>query len=77
MDKAEIENTPEGQFLHLPRKYFLDTEKILIQEHELGVLLIDPEKKWKRLEKMMGSMKEDFFPDGRDQGEWVERDPID
>jgi hypothetical protein len=39
-------------------------------------LLIDPEKRWKILEEIMGSMGDDFFPEGREKDDWTERDKI-
>jgi len=47
-----------------------------VQEHELGVLLIDPAKRWKVLENVMGSMGEDFFPEGKQSETWSKRDKI-
>lgn len=76
MDKAKIFMNGKSQAVRLPKKYRFNTDEVLIREHELGVLIIDPEKRWKILESVMGSMKGDLFPEGRDQGVQAERDEI-
>lgn len=74
MNKAKIFTNEHGQAVHLPKEYQFETEEVLIQEHELGVLLIDPHKRWKMLEEVMGSMQDDFFPQGREQDTQSERE---
>lgn len=74
MDKAKIFMNGKSQAIRLPKKYRINGKEVLIQEHELGFLVIDPEKRWKLLEKVMGKMGDDFFPNDRDQGEWTERE---
>jgi antitoxin VapB len=64
MDKAKIFMNGKSQAVRLPKKYRFDCKEVLVQEHELGLLIIDPEKRWKALERVMGSMGDDFFPDG-------------
>ncbi len=76
MDKAKIFMNGKSQAVRLPKKFRFDSDEVLVQEHELGVLLIDPTKRWKVLEEVMGSMGDDFFPNGREDDEWTERDEI-
>lgn len=76
MDKAKIFMNGKSQAVRLPKKFRFDSDEVLVQEHELGVLLIDPTKRWKVLEEVMGSMGHDFFPNGREDDEWTERDEI-
>ncbi len=76
MDKAKIFMNGKSQAVRLPKKYRFETDEVFIQEHELGVLLIDPEKRWKMLEKAMGSMGDDFFPNGREEDDWTQRDKM-
>ena len=76
MDKAKIFMNGKSQAVRLPKKYRFNTDEVLVQEHELGVLILDPQKRWKALEKVMGSMGDDFFPSGRDQEAWTERDEL-
>lgn len=64
------------QAVCIPKKYQFKTDEVFIQKHELGLILIDPEKRWKVLEEIMGSMGDDFFPEGREKDEWTERDEI-
>ncbi len=77
MDKAKIFMNGKSQAVRLPKKYRFNTDEVLIQEHELGILIIDPGKRWKVLEKIMGSMGEDFFPDGYKDEPWTEREGLD
>ncbi len=73
MKKAKILNSRKTQIVILPKVYFSNPNEIIFQEHELGVLLIDPEKRWKLLEEVLGSMEDDFFPKGRDFVSWTKR----
>jgi len=76
MDKAKIFMNGKSQAVRLPKKFRFDSNEVLVQEHELGVLLVDPTKRWKVLGEVMGSMAGDLFPDGREQDNWSERDEI-
>jgi len=77
MDKAKIFMNGKSQAVRLPKKYRFNTDEVLIQEHELGVLIIDPEKRWKVLESVMGTMGDDFFPEGyKDTSVWTEREDL-
>lgn len=66
MDKAKIFMNGKSQAVRLPKKYRFDADEIEVREHPLGVLLIDPKKRWNLLEEVMGSMGNDFFPNGRE-----------
>ncbi len=76
MDKAKIFMNGKSQAVRLPKKYRFESKEVLVQDHELGVLLIDPTKRWKVLEEVMGSMGEDFFPEGKETEQWSKRDKI-
>lgn len=76
MDKAKIFMNGKSQAVRLPKKYRVNSDEVLIQEHELGILIIDPEKRWKAFENLMGSMGDDFFSNGRDQGEQKKRESL-
>jgi len=76
MDKAKVFMNGKSQAVRLPKKYRFESDEVLVQEHELGVLLVDPAKRWKVLEELMGSMGDDFFPEGRKTEEWSKRDKI-
>lgn len=77
MDKAKIFMNGKSQAVRLPKKYRLNSKEVLIQEHKLGILIIDPEKRWKGLEEVMGTMGDDFFPDGyKDDSNWTEREEL-
>jgi antitoxin VapB len=76
MDKAKIFMNGKSQAVRLPKKYRFNSEEVLLQEHELGVLIVDPEKRWKVLEEIMGTMSEDFFSNGREKETWAKREKI-
>lgn len=76
MDKAKIFMSGNSQAIRLPKKYRIKGKEVLIKEHKLGLLIIEPDKRWKALEEVMGSMGDDFFPNGREPGQQPERDEI-
>lgn len=76
MDKAKIFMNGKSQAVRLPKKYRFDSDEVLIKEHPMGIILIDPNKQWDQLEKLVGKMSDDFMKDGRDQGHWTEREEL-
>lgn len=61
MDKAKIFMNGKSQAVRLPKKFRFDSDEVLVQEHPLGVLLIDPKKRWEKLEEIVNSFPEDIF----------------
>lgn len=77
MNKAKIFMNGKSQAIRLPKEYRFKTNEVFVQKHELGVLIIDPEKRWKALEGVFGSMGADFFPDGyKDDSILSDRDEL-
>ena len=77
MDKAKIFMNGKSQAVRLPKEYRFKTNEVFVQKHELGVLIIDPEKRWKALEGVLGSMGDDFFTEGyQDDSTLSERDKL-
>lgn len=74
MDKGKLFMNGKSQAVRLPKKYRFDSDEVFIQEHPMGVLLIDPKKRWDLLESLIGSFGEDFFSEGLERLPTQERE---
>lgn len=76
MDKAKIFMNGKSQAVRLPKKYRFDSEEVLITEHRLGILLINPKKRWEGIEEVIDEFSDDMFENGRELWPWTEREDL-
>jgi virulence-associated protein VagC len=76
VDKAKILKDGTDQVIQLPKKFHFNSDEVEVREHPLGILVIDPKKRWNVIEEVMGSMSDDFFSEGLDDLPEDKRDDL-
>lgn len=76
MKTAKIFKNGRSQAVRLPKDFQFAGDEVLIQKHGDAVILIPREKAWDVFMEGINEFTDDFFNEGRGQGEQQEREPI-
>lgn len=76
MEVAKVFETGRSQAVRLPKKFRFDDSEVLI--HRLGdaVMLVPKDSAWKTFLEGLNGFSDDFFAEGRDQGEQQKRESL-
>lgn len=76
MEVAKIFETGRSQAVRLPKKFRFDTSEVLVQRIGDVVMLTPKDSAWAAFMDGINSFSDDFFSDGRNQGEQPEREAL-
>lgn len=76
MEVAKIFETGRSQAVRLPKKFRFDTSEVLVQRIGDVVMLTPKDSAWAAFMEGINSFTDDFFADGRNQGEQPVRDTL-
>jgi antitoxin VapB len=76
METAKLFTNGRNQAVRIPKRYRFSGERVILKKHGRGLLLIPEDDPWGGMLDAMGRFPEDFMSDGRDQGEFEQRDAL-
>jgi antitoxin VapB len=76
MQSAKLFINGRSQAVRLPKEYQFSGTDVLIQKVGDAVILIPHEKSWEIFLHGLNSFSDDFFEEGRDQGETQNRESL-
>jgi antitoxin VapB len=62
--------------VRIPKRYRFNGERVILKKHGSGLLLIPEEDPWAGMIDAMGQFPGDFMAEGREQGQFEERESI-
>ena len=74
METAKVFNSGRSQAVRLPKKFRFNADEVVVQKLGDAVILVPEESLWKVFTEGVNGFTDDFFQNGRDQGEQQERD---
>ena len=76
MEIAKIFETGRSQAVRLPKKFRFQEKEVLIQRLGELVVMAPKDAAWRIFLEGLDGFTEDFFADGREQGEHTEREAL-
>ena len=74
METAKVFTSGRSQAVRLPKKFRFNADEVVVQKLGDAVILVPEESLWKVFTEGVNGFTDDFFQNGRDQGEQQERD---
>lgn len=76
METAKLFTNGRNQAVRIPKRYQFAGERVILKKHGRGLLLIPEEDPWAGLLDAMGQFPSNYMADGREQGEFEEREAL-
>ena len=76
METAKVFTTGRGQAVRIPKRFRFSGDEVFIQKVGNAILLTPKETAWETFLEGLNGFTEDFFQDGRQQGETQVRETL-
>jgi len=73
---TKVFRNENSQVVRIPEEFHVDEEELLIQKIGDTLMLSPGNDPWRLFKKSLSEFSEDFFPDGRNQPDMQEREPV-
>ena len=76
METAKVFESGRSQAVRIPRRFRFSGDEVFIQKIGNAILLTPKEKAWETFLEGLNGFTDDFFQDGREQGETQTRESL-
>ena len=76
MQSAKIFQNGRSQAVRIPKEFQFMDQEVFIQKHGDAIILVPHDKAWEVFLDGLNTFSEDFFVEGRDQGQDQDREQM-